>query len=287
MNLAFALRQALRGTGCRPFGSDMKVIANDTVRYPDISVTCHPVDDRDHSISDPVLIIEVVSPSTEREDRGRKKFDYFATASIRQYAIIEQDARRIDLYTRTGASWIDEVVEGNAVLSLSSIGVEVSLDMIYEDTELDATRPREGERQAQAGRRAGRGAATAPPGAPRRSAAISIRAAMTTGPSPASASTSPTGRRSANGHRCAGRPRARPIGPGQRRSSRSRSPARARNRTCQCARPVGTVKTDGTVRNPLRPAPARDRDAESAVRSTRSCRAAPTAAARAPPRRPG
>ena len=151
MNLAFALRQALRGTGCRPFGSDMKVIANDTVRYPDISVTCHPVDDRDHSISDPVLIIEVVSPSTEREDRGRKKFDYFATASIRQYAIIEQDARRIDLYTRTGASWIDEVVEGNAVLSLSSIGVEVSLDTIYEDTELDATRPREGERQAQAG----------------------------------------------------------------------------------------------------------------------------------------
>ena len=150
MNLAFALRHALRGTGCRPFGSDMKVIANHTVRYPDISVICRPVGDRDSHLSDPVVIIEVISPSTEREDRDRKKFDYFATPSIRQYALIEQDERRIDLYTRTGASWIDEVIEGEAVLNLSSIGVEISLDTIYEDTELAATRRREGEGQIPA-----------------------------------------------------------------------------------------------------------------------------------------
>jgi Uma2 family endonuclease len=151
MNLAFALRHALRGTGCRPFGSDMKVIANHTVRYPDISVICRPVGDRDDHLSDPVLIIEVISPSTEREDRGRKKFDYFATPSIRQYAIIEQNERLIDLYTRIGDLWTDEIVEADAVLKLSSIGVEMSLDVIYEDTELDATRPREGERQIPAG----------------------------------------------------------------------------------------------------------------------------------------
>jgi len=150
LNLAMALRQALRGTGCRPFGSDMKVIANDTARYPDVSVTCHPVGDRDDSISYPVLVIEVISPSTEREDRGRKKFDYFATPSIRQYAIIEQDERRVDLYTRAGTEWMDQVVESGAVLNLSSIGVEISLDTIYEDTELDATRPREDGRRAPA-----------------------------------------------------------------------------------------------------------------------------------------
>jgi Uma2 family endonuclease len=92
----------------------------------------------------------VISPSTERENRGRKKFDYFATPSIRQYAIIEQDERLIDLYTRTGDRWTDEIIEGDAVLNLSSIGVEVSLDVIYEDTELDAIRPREGERQIPA-----------------------------------------------------------------------------------------------------------------------------------------
>jgi Uma2 family endonuclease len=150
MNLAFALRHAVRGTGCRPFGSDMKVIANHTVRYPDISVICRPVGDRDNHLSDPVVIIEVISPSTEREDRGRKKFDYFATPSIRQYAIVEQDERLIDLYTRAGDRWTDEIVEGDAVLKLSSIGVEVSLDVIYEDTELAATRRREGERRIPA-----------------------------------------------------------------------------------------------------------------------------------------
>jgi Uma2 family endonuclease len=150
LNVAMALRHALRGTGCRSFGSDMKVIANDTVRYPDVSVTCHPVGDRDDNISHPVLVIKVISPSTEREDRGRKKFDYFATPSIEQYAIVEQDARRVDLYTRSGDRWTDEIVEGDAVLKLSSIGVDISLDTVYEDTELDATRLREGGRQARA-----------------------------------------------------------------------------------------------------------------------------------------
>jgi Uma2 family endonuclease len=126
------------------------VIAAASVRYPDIAVTCSPVRDADDVVPEPVLVLEVISPSTEREDRVRKKFDYFATPSIRQYAIIEQDERLIDLYTRTSEGWIDEIIEGDAILKLSSVGVEVSLDVIYEDTELDATRPREGERQARA-----------------------------------------------------------------------------------------------------------------------------------------
>ena len=150
LNLAMALRQALRGTGCRPFGSDMKVIANDTARYPDLSVTCRPLGDRDDNVSEPVLVIEVVSLSTERDERGRKKFDYFATPSIQQYAIIEQDIRRVDLYTRSGDRWTDEIVEGDAILELSSIGVEISLDAVYQDAELDATRLREDGRQAPA-----------------------------------------------------------------------------------------------------------------------------------------
>jgi Uma2 family endonuclease len=149
-NLWTALRDQLRGTTCRAFRGDSKIIANHSIRYPDLSVTCTQVRGTDDLVLDPILIIEVISPSTEREDRGRKKFDHFAKPSIRQYALIEQDERRIDLYTRTGASWIDEVIEGEAVLNLSSIGVEISLDTIYEDTELDATRRREGEGQIPA-----------------------------------------------------------------------------------------------------------------------------------------
>ena len=150
-NLWTALRDQLRRSACRAFRGDTKVIANNSLRYPDVSVTCTLVRGNDDIVLEPVLVIEVVSPSTEREDRGRKKFDYFATPSILQYAIIEQDERRIDLYTRAGDRWTNEIIAGEGVLKLSSIGVEVSLAAIYEDTELDATRPREGERRAPAG----------------------------------------------------------------------------------------------------------------------------------------
>jgi Uma2 family endonuclease len=149
MNIAFALRQSLRGSGCRPFTNDAKVLAGGSVRYPDITVTCTPCGGKDDIVPDPIVVIEVISPSTER-DRGRKKFDYFATPSIQQYGIIEQDARRVDLYTRSGDRWTDEIVEGGAALTLSSIGVEITLDAIYEDTELDATRLRDGAPQAPA-----------------------------------------------------------------------------------------------------------------------------------------
>lgn len=139
-NFDRVLSTKLRSTGCKVFRGDAKVIANGTVRYPDLSVTCSPVIGRGDVVPEPVLIIEVVSPTTEHVDRGRKKFDYFATPSIRQYAIVEQDERLVDLYTRTDAGWINEVVTGDAVLNLSGIGVELGLDAIYEDTELDATR---------------------------------------------------------------------------------------------------------------------------------------------------
>ena len=149
-NLWTALRGQLRGGSCRAFRGDAKVIANTSIRYPDLSVTCSAVRGDADIVLEPILVVEVISPSTEREDRGRKKFDYFATPSIMQYAIIEQDTRRIDLYTRAVDHWTDKVVEGDAVLNLSSIGVEVSLDTTYEDTELDATLPQEGERQSPA-----------------------------------------------------------------------------------------------------------------------------------------
>lgn len=140
LNLAFALRQALRSTGCTPYGSDMKIIARGAIRYPDVTVTCRPVGDRDDVAPEPVVVFEIISPSTEHLDKGRKKLDYFGTPSIRQYVIVEQDERLVDLYTRTEAGWINEIVTGTAVLTLSSLGIEIALDAIYEDTELDPTR---------------------------------------------------------------------------------------------------------------------------------------------------
>jgi Uma2 family endonuclease len=115
-----------------------------------LSVTCSPIAGSDDVVPEPVVVIEIISPSTAREDRGRKKLDYFATPSIHQYAIVEQDERLIDLYTRTDAGWMDEVVVDDGTLNLSAIGVAISLDAIYEDTELDATRRRADETPAPA-----------------------------------------------------------------------------------------------------------------------------------------
>lgn len=139
MNLAFALRQLLRGSGCRPFASDAKVIVAGSVRYPDIVVSCKPVADQADVIPEPVVIFEVVLPNTAHVDRGLKKREYFATPSIQHYAIVSQDERLIDLYTRTAAGWINDIVAETGVLNLSTLGVELPLDAIYEDTELDAT----------------------------------------------------------------------------------------------------------------------------------------------------
>jgi Uma2 family endonuclease len=111
---------------------------------PDLSVTCSPIIGRDDIVPEPVLIVEVISASTERLDRGRKKLDYFATPSVRQYAMVEQEERLVDLYTRSEAGWINEVITGDSVLKLSSIAIELRLDAIYEDTELDATRRQAG-----------------------------------------------------------------------------------------------------------------------------------------------
>jgi len=139
-NLISALRQTLRGSGCGPFGSDMKIMANKTIRYPDVSVIRRPIDHPGTVVRDPVLVIEVRLPTTERIDRGRKKFDDVATPSIRQYAIVEQEERRIDLNTKRGNGWVNEVVTDGA-LDLSSVGVALALDTIYGDTELAAIRP--------------------------------------------------------------------------------------------------------------------------------------------------
>src|SRR3954447_8036160 len=95
-NIWTALRYGLRGSACRAFRGDAKVIANNSIRYPDLSVTCSLVRGDEDVVPEPIVVVEVLSDSTEREDRGRKKFDYFATPSIMQYAIVEQHERRIE-----------------------------------------------------------------------------------------------------------------------------------------------------------------------------------------------
>ena len=139
-NLLAELRDKLRGTRCRPFNDDAKVVGDGQAIYPDVSVTCSEIDSGENDVMpDPVVIVEVVSPSSERVDCGQKKFRCFATPSVQHYAVVEQDAIRVDLYTRVGDVWTNTILEGpDAVMRLTAIGVEIRLAALYEGTSLAA-----------------------------------------------------------------------------------------------------------------------------------------------------
>jgi Uma2 family endonuclease len=100
LNVAIALRLHLRGSRCRVYASDvrLRVEAADCYFYPDVMVTCSDADLGDRVLkSEPVLVVEVLSPSTAAFDRGDKFADYRALPSLREYLLIDVDRQRCEL----------------------------------------------------------------------------------------------------------------------------------------------------------------------------------------------
>lgn len=105
LNLAVLLHAALRGTPCRPFIADMKVqvAAANCFFYPDLLVTCDPRDrvpEASHAKQFPSVIVEVLSPSTEAYDRGRKFSLYRQLESLQEYVLVSLDERSIEVFRR-------------------------------------------------------------------------------------------------------------------------------------------------------------------------------------------
>ncbi len=125
LNLAMTLRQHLAGTPCRTFISDMKlrVQAADAFFYPDVMVTCSVVDATSPgSKSEPVLLAEVLSPSTAAYDRGNKFAAYRRIATLREYLLVDPETRRVELY-RLGADglWVLHPAEPDTDVQLDSV----------------------------------------------------------------------------------------------------------------------------------------------------------------------
>lgn len=103
MNVAFTLRQHLSGTPCRTFMADMKLrpAEQGNFFYPDVMVTCSQADRADPLVKrEPVLIVEVLSPSTAAYDRGDKFAHYRGIAALLEVVFIDLDSRRIDVMRR-------------------------------------------------------------------------------------------------------------------------------------------------------------------------------------------
>ena len=102
-NLLRELGNLLRNGPCEVYPSDMRVrCPNGLGTYPDVSVACDPLfeDDREDTLVNPVVIIEVLSPSTEAWDRGTKFLSYRGLSSLREYVLVSQDRRLIEHYVR-------------------------------------------------------------------------------------------------------------------------------------------------------------------------------------------
>lgn len=121
LNLVAALRTAIRKSGCRVFAEGMKVIVDGAVMYPDVVVTCSPVEPKADSVKAPTLVIEVLSRSTHEIDRGRKWLAYQQLDSLQQYVLVSQDQPRVEIYRRNPTSkhgWSYDVVMGLAATVL-------------------------------------------------------------------------------------------------------------------------------------------------------------------------
>ncbi len=141
-NIFAFLHAALRGKRCEAFTNDMKVKLSpqigDVYYYPDVLVACDPTDKSRYFRERPTVIIEVISPETERIDRREKAQAYRTIPTVQACVLVEQDRMRFTVLRPVGnQDWQTETVEGrDAVLRLPEIGVEIPCERIYERTAL-------------------------------------------------------------------------------------------------------------------------------------------------------
>ena len=138
-NLYFGLRKRLEGKSCQPFNSDQRIYIpkNTLFTYPDISIVCgdsKTKDNDDYNLLNPSVIIEVLSPSTKRYDRGEKFILYRDIVSLREYILIDSEKVGIEAFRiNAGGHWeLEEYKSKETTLEIKTVGVIIPLDEIYQ-----------------------------------------------------------------------------------------------------------------------------------------------------------
>ena len=137
VNFLVALRSVIRDPAAvRPSGN--KLLTSTSSRYADLFVTFDPRDD-DPELTyarHPTLIVEVLSPTTERTDRGPKLREYSTIPELQEYALVDSRKRWAQVHRRSGPDWVPSVPIAEGVLHLESIGLTIGFDEIYAGTKL-------------------------------------------------------------------------------------------------------------------------------------------------------
>jgi Uma2 family endonuclease len=127
------LRSHLRKSPCRVYMSDMKVQADTRFYYPDVMVSCGDLKPTATYESAPVLIVEVLSESTEAKDRLEKLVAYQSISSLTEYVLIAQDKMQVEIYLRDETNWSRRICSYGDTLRFESIEFECPIEQIYED----------------------------------------------------------------------------------------------------------------------------------------------------------
>jgi Uma2 family endonuclease len=142
-NVYAAMRQRFANTDCEAFLSSLRVEIPSFKRYtyPDLMVACGKLelgDKHRDTLLNPIVLFEILSPSTAGYDRGEKLFLYQSIASLREYILISQDQVLIERYRRQNdRQWLYEAISSiDAELTLDSAGCAVPLREIYANTEI-------------------------------------------------------------------------------------------------------------------------------------------------------
>jgi Uma2 family endonuclease len=144
LKIASTLQSGLRGGPCRAFMENMKVVSAGLAMYPDVVATCTEVPRKGDVVPEPVMVVEVLSRSTEGADRGEKWDAYRRIPGLAQYVLVSQHKVQVEVFTRRGDRWDYAVItDPRASVTFEPFRIDLALTEIYEGTSLDpsATRP--------------------------------------------------------------------------------------------------------------------------------------------------
>lgn len=139
-NTGIALGAQLKGTRCRGYANDqrVKIPATELYTYPDLVIVCgEPVFEHGDTLTNPTLIVEVLSPSTESYDRGEKFDHYRKLSSLAEYLLVAQSKCHIIHYARqSDHTWLlTEYDDLKSVISLPAINCRLALADVYDRVE--------------------------------------------------------------------------------------------------------------------------------------------------------
>lgn len=142
-NIYNFFRNAFKNGNCKVYMSDMRVSPNaDGYFYPDIVVACgkvHFLDEKEDTLLNPIVIVEVLSKSTSNYDHGDKFSEYRSSKTLRDYLLVSQDTAMVEHHTRQSDGWfLQDRKQLSDHVTLASLNLSLSLEVIYEGIDLAA-----------------------------------------------------------------------------------------------------------------------------------------------------